>query len=142
LGLAFLAALALIKARLIVKSTIAKSQFEVFQRFIEAENVAISLKSSPVVDKIRSYAIPCVSEKLEKQKQDFEDLLDLIDGENRIFLSAIINPEPLLSQVQFLQLFSTMFLVISGMITARSWIPLKIIVQISNSWDLSTTFYK
>ena len=112
LGLAFLAALALIKARLILKSEVAKSQFEKFLRFLAAENATISLsKSSPVVDRIRRYVVPCFGEQLEKQKEDFENLLDEIDGENRIFLSAIVNPEPLLSQGQFSQLFLTIFLI-------------------------------
>ena len=110
--LAFLAALALIKARLVSKSDVAQSQFENFLRFLAAENATISLsKSSPVVDRIRRYVVPCFGEQLQKQKIDFENLLDQIDGENRIFLSAIVNPEPLLSQGQVSPLFLTIFLI-------------------------------
>ena len=112
LGLAFLAALALIKARLVSKSDVAISQFENFLRFLAAENATISLsKSSPVVDRIRRYVVPCFGEQLQKKKVDFENLLDQIDGENRIFLSAIVNPEPLLSQGQVSPLFLTIFLI-------------------------------
>ncbi len=92
----FLAAMALIKARIICKSKIAKSQYDKFKMYLDLDNSLLS-RASPVMDRIRKHCVPCDGVTLKRQEQHFNKYLDLIQKKNPTFLKALVNPGPLMA---------------------------------------------
>ena len=88
--------MALIKARIICKSKIAKSQYEHFKQYLDLENSLLS-RASPVMDRIQKHCVPCDRETLKRQEQHFDKYLYLIQKKNPTFLKALVNPVPLMA---------------------------------------------
>jgi len=95
--LPFLAALALIKARIILTCEIAEKEFQTFQEVLQTGS-SINQKllcNIPALTKIKRF-LGCNDALLREQKQQLEVCLNAIQRTNPYFLKAVVNPRPIL----------------------------------------------
>ncbi len=91
--LPFLAALVLIKARIILKYETAKSEFDTFEEVLQSGSSSGQklLCALPAMMKIKRY-LGSNDAILHEQKEQLEKYLDIIQKNNPFFLKAVVNP--------------------------------------------------
>ena len=92
-GLPFLAALVLIKARIILTYEIAEKEFHTFQEVLKTgSSIGQKLhRNVPAMTKIKRF-LGCNDVSLREQKQQLEKYLNFIQRSNPYFLKAVVNP--------------------------------------------------